>query len=125
MDDPDALYNAEMVRRHGQLSDAYDRAVLTLSAGALALSVTFAGRLVKRPLDDSWALGVGWGLLVVSVLAITFSYIPSLTGHTRVLQGRDDDAAEVGKWADRLSIGGGVALALGLALLAFFAFKNL
>jgi hypothetical protein len=52
-----------------EVSDRYDKAILTMSGGSLALSLTFIEKIAPSPLAWSlWFLFVAWLLLILSVL---------------------------------------------------------
>jgi hypothetical protein len=51
----------------------FNRILLTLSGGALVLSVTFIGDLTNHP-KHKWLLLVGWALLISSILFIAASH---------------------------------------------------
>jgi hypothetical protein len=52
-----------------EISDRFDKAILALSGGSLALSLTFIEKIAPSPLDWSlWFLFVAWLLLTFSVL---------------------------------------------------------
>lgn len=116
-------------QRYDSLHDLYDRAVLTLSGGALALSVTFVSNAAASPPVGQERLAVAWICLGVSVLLITSSYIPSIESHRRILltsdDEDDDDSDTAGTLAYVFSLDAGVLLAVGLSLLAWFSFDNL
>jgi hypothetical protein len=51
------------------ISDRFDKSILALSGGSLALSLTFIEKIAPSPLDWSlWFLLVAWLLLILSVL---------------------------------------------------------
>jgi len=118
----DSAWRDKVHDQYDRLHATYDRTVLTLAGGALALSVTFITDVVPTA-SEAWRLGWAWALLVLSLAFIALSYIPSIRAHRRVLLGLE------GKWwgrtADVLSIGAGLLLAAGLGFLAWFAFANL
>jgi hypothetical protein len=109
-------------QQYDALHFAYDRTVLAMAGGALALSVTFVSQIAPEVVD-SWKLGWAWAMLVASLLFIALSYIPSIRAHRRELMSMDHKW--LGRIADGLSIGAGLLLALGLGSLAWFAFTNL
>jgi len=53
-----------------EISDRFDKAILALSGGSLALSLTFIEKIAPSPLDWSlWFLLGAWLLLILSVLS--------------------------------------------------------
>lgn len=51
-----------------------DRTILTLSGGALALSITFVNQIAPQP-KSVWALSVAWGLFTLSLLLTLLSFL--------------------------------------------------
>ena len=115
----------EIHKRHDRLLDLYDRTILSLSGGAIVLSVTFMGGLVDRDPADKWLLGWAWGLLIASVLGIAFSYIPSVISHEAVWSHNERSERVWGNVAWYASLGAGICFAVGLMFLARFAFVNM
>ena len=109
-----------------------DRAVLTLSGGALVLSVTFLSDVFAEP-DHLWSLRFAWALLLLSVLAMLLSYETSRTERNNHIDEVDAELRDPRVKAppvdpkrtrilNRTAVWG---LVLGLALLAVFAAINL
>lgn len=108
---------------YDRLYASYDRTILGISGGALALSITFVSEIAGPDPDHLGRLGWGWALLVLSVLFVALSYLPSVRAHYLALA--DKDSSKWGKWGDRMSVAAGILMAGGLGLLAWFAFNNL
>ncbi len=72
-------YRVWLVEADHQASLNYDKAILTLSGGALALSLTFLDYLVPTPIANSkvWLL-LSWGLFSLSLTSILISYLFSM-----------------------------------------------
>jgi hypothetical protein len=64
-------YREWLVKTHHQASSDFDKAVMTLSGGALAISIAFVHDVAPQPVQGStlW-LGFSWAFLVVSLVAI-------------------------------------------------------
>src|SRR5262245_49255997 len=62
-----------------KVEEAYDRTMVTLAGGALAISITFLEKVAPHPVpkDTVWILWVSWGSFVVSLLAILVSMLTS------------------------------------------------
>ena len=70
----------------GPLSGAqqHDKAILTLSAGALALSVTFVEKIAAKPDPDTYfLLAWSWGLFVASIVSTILSFQSSMLAYRR------------------------------------------
>lgn len=73
--DRDALRNDSL-----EVSERYDKAILLLAGGALALSLTFLEKIAPHPLWWSFIfLGVAWLCLIASVLLELFALSTSQT----------------------------------------------
>src|SRR5438876_10962336 len=67
----DAYIKERDAFRHDSLkvSERYDKAILLLGGGALALSITFLEKIAPHPIPLTFALlGVSWICLIVSVV---------------------------------------------------------
>jgi ABC-type Fe3+-siderophore transport system permease subunit len=112
-------------QRYDALSDHYDRAVLSLAGGALALSIIFADRVAAKPAVQPHLLGWAWTSLIISMLFITFSYVPSIKQYGDRITQPIGEEKDLHNWPGWMSNLGAVALTVGLGLLARFAFVNL
>jgi len=115
-------FKKQVHQNYDALQLAYDRVVLTLAGGALALSMTFISQIAPEAID-SWKLAWGWGFLLASLLLVALSYIPSIRAHRRELDGKSHKTLDL--VADVLSMVAGPLLVLGYGYLAWFAFTNL
>jgi len=70
-------YRGWLVEAEHKASQAYDEAVMTLSGGALGISLTFAKHLVKSPVISLWRLELAWGALSASIALILVSMVTS------------------------------------------------
>jgi hypothetical protein len=59
-----------------EAAKSYDQTILTFSAGAVALSITFLEKLIQRP-AVTWLLYVAWILFGVAILATLYSLLAS------------------------------------------------
>ncbi|MEX2251452.1 MAG: hypothetical protein WD895_05185 [Acidimicrobiia bacterium] len=115
-------FKKQVHQHYDALQLAYDRVVLTLAGGALALSMTFISQIAPAAID-TWKLAWGWGLLLGSLLFVAISYIPSIRAHRRELDGKTHKALDL--IADGLRMAAGPLLVSGYGYLAWFAFTNL
>jgi len=107
-----------------QALEGYDRTIVTISSGALALSITFLHDVVANASASSacW-LWWGWGGLLVSLAVIIISM---LTGHVAIERYLADK--ELGcsvRATTALNIFAAVALLVGFGGLAVFAKVNM
>ena len=121
------LYEAE-----GVSQDSYDKTLITLSGGALGLSLTFVEKLVGAGDSKSeWLLVVAWtlwSLCLTTVLASFWLSQKALRRSLRVLSdGKSPEEAEKSRfstlteWANGTS---GVFFLLGLFAMIWFVFLN-
>lgn len=113
-----------------QASRDYDQAIITVAAGTLALSATFAGAIAEAPAPGSRAFLIwAWILLVVSVISIVGSYLTSqatirhMIAH--VYDAMPPKPGRRGRATAVLNLAAGAALVAGLALLAVYAVANI
>ena len=112
-------------------SRSYDQAILTIAAGTLALSVTFAQSVTpKPPIPLSLVLLVlGWVALVLSLLWMIWSFRASQLMLRLILREQDlhftDEAKAAGERTERLNVRAGRALVVGFVLLGCYAVVNL
>lgn len=107
----------------------YDQAILTLAAGTLALSVTFAHSVAPAPTPESrFFLTLAWLLLAVAIVAMVFSFQTSQAALMHQLTHIDDEIQSE-PWtvvATRLlNALAGLGLVAGLGLLGVYALANL
>jgi hypothetical protein len=95
--------------------------IVTVSAGALALLVTFRGTLVGVGSKCVWVLGVSW---IALALAVLFAVWWKLAASDAVGSMLNDGDADHG-WLNRLSWLSFVGLAVGIVALAIFGVANL
>lgn len=128
---------AESVRAS---SDARDRAVMTLLAGALTLSITFMHDIAPTPHALPWVVAA-WGALAASLPSVVCSLVTAEFHQRRTYEAqameRDESVSNqkealvktrtAAKWATAtaaFNIASVALLALGLILLLVFATSN-
>ena len=84
-------YRDWLVDADHQASLDFDKAIMTLSGGALGLSITFLHNIVPTPLPQTkiW-LSVGWIAFASSLAAILISYLFSMAALNKAIQQVDD-----------------------------------
>ncbi len=115
---------------------SFDQAMLTLSGGLLALSVTFFEKFIGEGVPQrTWLLGAAWVELLISLLATLVSFVSSRAAwrqHRDLLdlyQGRKltpsnnrNRASEVTQWMNWMAI---LFFTAGVAFLIAFILSNL
>jgi hypothetical protein len=121
-------YRQWLVEAHQRSSDAYDKAVMTLAAGALGISLAFVHQVAPRPTHKNW-LAVSWVLLAVSLLLIFMSFWTSQQTYLREIKKRDKlpvSRRDVPGWATTtLNVMSGLVFIAGVLCLVRFAWFNL
>lgn len=129
---PDS-YRDWIVKAHHEASNDFDKAVMTLSGGALAVSITFAKNLVGKPNPGTtWWLGVGWGLFVLSLVAILISSLSSQGALMHIIRDVDCDRVDRKKPGGKLRTAtlalnwlAAISFVLGAVSLSVFALANI
>lgn len=112
----------------------HDKAILTLAAGALGLSVTFLKDIARNPAEGTIWLGLGWFLLIVSLVSMVASFLTGqwacwhqlgkLDKHLQE-QKRPPDENYWGTWTKGLNLSAFCCFLVGVASLVFFSWENL
>ncbi|MCD6184643.1 MAG: hypothetical protein J7K84_02450 [Deltaproteobacteria bacterium] len=120
-----------------EVSGRYDKWILTLSGGALGLSITFIEKIAKNPTPDTlfW-LKFSWGCLVISLLAALLSLVTSQSAIRENRKELDlahsekrDPSLSFPRWftytTNGLNWGSLFLFILGVIFLCIFSFKNI
>lgn len=126
-------YRTFLVKASQKESEAYDKAVMTLSGGALGISLTFIHSIVPTPRSDTvYLLAIGWGFLATSVVAILISKLTSQWALRKAIRQVDErtihqerPGAAFSAWTVFLNVAAGTAFLLGVVFLAWFTIVNL
>jgi hypothetical protein len=122
-------YRAHLEETYHAATQSFDKAVMTLSAGGLALSIGFVSRIAPAPVHD-WLLVLAWSLFAGSLLLILLSFLTSQEAHLRTMRLVDGDVDPASTdWWGRATTGLNLASALTLiaatATLVLFGALNL
>jgi hypothetical protein len=125
-------YRDWLVSADHQASLDFDKAIMTLSGGALGLSITFLHDIVPKPLPQTiiW-LWVGWIAFAASLALILVSYLFSMAALTKAIKQVDDGTiykTKTGGLANLITIALNYLSALGVLVgvigLVGFALSN-
>lgn len=125
-----------LIQAEAEQSRSLDKALLTLAAGALGISVSFIKDVVPefRPCT-AWILYAGWTALVASLLCTLWSFLTSMKAMSR--QREILDAMHIGtsepdllvnsaaRWTSRLNYCAFVIFVAGAAALTLFVALNI
>jgi len=119
-----------------EVSGRYDKWILTLSGGALGLSITFIDKIAKNPTSDTlfW-LKFSWGFLVIALLTALLSLVTSQSAireNRKKLDSANSDerapSLRFPRWfsclTNILNWGSLISFILGVIFLCVFSFKN-
>lgn len=123
-----------LVEGEVQVAARFDKSILTLSGGALLLSMTFVKDIVSGSPQDTWALVVAWISLGIAIAAMLISLLISQKAYQRqrdILDkhfgnsksGDERNGWACGtKWLNRISI---IVFLVAISFLGYFAIKNI
>ena len=123
-----------LVEGEVQVAARFDKSILTLSGGALLLSMTFVKDIVRGSPKDTWVLIVAWILLGMAIAAMLISLLTSQRAYQRQRDILDKEYSSRGgrdeyncwacgtKWLNRISI---VVFLVAISFLGYFAIKNI
>ena len=113
----------------------FDKAVLTLAAGALAISITFLDKICPQPEKGTiFILCSSWACFILSMLSTLFSFLVSQKACFKqidILEKRQQDSSQEAPrngWASMTWVLNWCSILLfaaGIGLLAYFSFLNL
>jgi TRAP-type C4-dicarboxylate transport system permease small subunit len=121
-------YRDWLVKAHHTASQDYDKAVMTLAAGGLGISLAFIKDIAPHP-NGVWMIAVGWSCLAASLLLIFVSYLTSqqrLLEQISQLDHPGNAARQIfGGWTRRLNWISGAAFIAGVVFVVAFAVYNM
>jgi hypothetical protein len=123
-------YRALLAKLEVQSQTSYDKAILTLSGGALGVTVTFIEKVVKNPVALEIALG-SWICWSVSLTCVLYSFYASTKALRHAILKLDKgelDPDEPGGWAGRgtevLNFASGFFFLAGTFMFVLFMYRN-
>ena len=130
-----ARYREGLIDTQHKLTESYDKLLVTLSGGALALSITFLKDIVgESGIRHSNLLLYSWVLFILSLVAILIEIMAGISAHKVAILQYDNESTtnEDEKLGGRAStitryahFAAAASLALGLFFIAAFAYFNL
>jgi hypothetical protein len=125
--DEQQSYRDHLVSARENASRDYDKAVLSLAAGALVISITFIHNIAPHPKDTVYVL-VAWVLFAVTLVIVVVSLLTSQSGLLGAINDHDahkDPGMQRQKLMTALNIIAGATFILGVVSLIVFAVLNL
>jgi hypothetical protein len=120
-------YRDHLVSARENASRDYDKAVLTLAAGALVISITFIHNIAPHPKDTAFVLAA-WLLLAATLVIVVISLLTSQSALLGAINDHDahkDSGKQRGMLMTVLNIAAGSTFILGVVSLIVFAVLNL
>ena len=124
----------QLIDAERETAQQFDKAILTLAAGALALSITFITQIAPHPKSQSiYFLIVAWVLFSFSILSTLISFLISQAACRRQREILDQDISEkehkiknnAADWTNRLNYLSIAFFILGIVFLIIFSAINL
>ncbi|WP_027853383.1 hypothetical protein [Marinobacterium litorale] len=132
-DGENSSYRTMLIEVVHNLNSSFDKLVVTLSGGALAVSITFLKDVISiEQIVQPWLLLTAWGLFVFSLASILGEILFGMEAYKLALRQLDDGTIYEGRpgklfsalscWLQRLAI---ITLVSGLLLLSVFTLVNM
>ena len=132
MDENLKSYRLDLVETEKKLKENYDKLIVTLSGGALALSIAFIKDIVNlETAQSTWLLLMAWAGFILSLAAVLGALSFGIEAHRHAIYQVDDDSiydTKPGGWFSRftkaLHRASAIFLLLGLISISAFAYTN-
>lgn len=126
-------YREGLVETQRKLNEGYDKLIITLSGGSLALSITFLKDIIgSNEINFPYLLLIAWGLFVLSLTSILIEILFGMKAHkkaiTQVDSGTIHNEKVGGKssyWSSGALWVAAISLVFGLLFISTFAFLNI
>ena len=126
-------YRDWLIKADHRASEAYDKAVMTLSGGALAISITFIHDIAPSPDKGTvYLLGIAWGSFGLSIAVILVSKLTSQWALRKAMRQIDQGTihqqrpgAAFSVLTAILNVLAGLTFLVGVAALSWFAIANM
>ena len=133
MDDSLKEYRTELIKTVPKLNENYNKLIVTLSGGALALSIAFLKDILKQEeIRSCLFIILAWLALIVSLASVLGSLLFGIEAHKKAIDQVDKDLIYSNtpggiftKITDILHYSGAVFLVIGLVLIAIFVCNNM
>jgi hypothetical protein len=130
---PFDAYRESLIKCLLAQSEQWDKTILWMASGALAISLAFIKEMVSpESMINVKLLGGAWACLILSLLCVLVSFYTSMLAMRKAIRQLDDKDLYLqtpGGWADRitnvLNPGAGALLLAGLVCLVWFSYSNL
>jgi TRAP-type C4-dicarboxylate transport system permease small subunit len=103
---------------------SFDQTMITLSGGALALSLTFVQQLAEKPAQWRAVLIAAWLAFGTALVLILFSFLLFQYAIDARIDGKDQPASVWDRWTRRANWTSLVSFGSGVVTLLIFCLKN-
>lgn len=126
-------YRQGLVDTQRKLNESYDKLIITLSGGSLALSITFLKDIIgTKEVHYPFLLLIAWGLFVLSLTSILGEILFGIKAHKEAIRQVDNKTIHKEKvggksssWSSTAHWVAALSLVLGLLSISIFAFFNI
>lgn len=125
-------YRNNLIQAEQNSQDAYDKSIVSLSGGALGISLVFYKEIIGENTPINHALLVwSWGVWAASIAAVVVSYYLSRLALRKAIDqtDKDDFSAGVGgwaaKWTSYTNALSGILFVIGIGLFITFSSFNI
>jgi hypothetical protein len=126
-------YRSGLVETQRKLNESYDKLIITLSGGSLALSITFLKDIIgSNQINHPILLLIAWGLFVLSLAAVLGEILFGIKAHKKAIIQVDSGTIhqqKVGGKSSYISTAthwlAAICLVTGLLFISAFAYCNL
>jgi hypothetical protein len=125
----------DLIKAEHSMYERFDKAILTLSAGALGISVTFINQIAPNPKVSTWGwIFTAWLSFSLSILSTLISFLVSQKACRRQIEicekvllekensDQQNKLADLTQWFNYIAI---VLFIIGIFALIIFCLKNL
>ena len=127
------LYREGLVETQRKLNESYDKLIIMLSGGSLALSITFLKDIIgSNEINFPLLLLIAWGLFVLSLTSILSEILFGIKAHKNAINQVDNGTIHKEKvggkssfWSSAAHWVASISLVLGLLFISSFAFFNI
>lgn len=133
MDENLESYRTFLVNAEKKAQEDFDKTILTLSGGALGVSLAFVKDIIgPNPIQIAWVLLLSWGFWITSLTSILISFYTSQKALRKtVLQIDSNDiygkvpGGFLSKITSALNLLGMLFFIFGIISIVVFAYKNM
>ena len=125
-------YRNNLIQAEQKSQNDYDRSIITLSGGALGISLIFYKDIIGDKIPINTCLLVSsWGLWAASIAVVVFSYYSSHQALRKAIEQTDknDFSGGVGGWAANFTrcanVVSGFLFVVAIGLFITFSYQNI